>query len=129
MFENLLNAIFAHISGSGLSPVYWPNISSSVPTGNHYRVDILPAATQSIGINNLDRNTGIIQITVYTQDGIGSIIPSRMVDSALSAVPRFTSIPSDSGEIRFDASGSVAPAVTANGWYSVPISFEYSLIT
>jgi len=61
------------------------------------------------------------QVNVYTPKGTGQLAGVRIAEEILAAFPRNTSL---SG-VRIDTVGSISPAFTSDGWYVVPVTFQY----
>ena len=123
-YEQLFNAVFAAVNGAaGLPAKYFPNVSATVPTANHIRVDILPAPTASIGLSGVDWSKGVLQVMVCVKEGAGSVAAAKIADTVLALFPRGYRF---SNGARIDKAGSVAPPLTGDGWFKLPVSFEYN---
>jgi hypothetical protein len=122
-------AVFTKLAAtSGLPQLVYPNISTATPTGNHLRVFILPATTESIGLKDIDWARGIIQISVYCKDGVGAITATDIADTVIGLFPRGTIMTNSGLSIRVDATGYAGQAITGEGWYQVPVSIPYNVL-
>lgn len=126
--ENIFTAVLGRIEAAiGLPEVFMPNESGN-PSDNHLSVAILPATTIPVGISTTDRHGGIIQVTVSVRDDTGSINAASIADDVLTLFPRNTKMTQGGDLIRINETGSVAPPIQGNGWYSLPVSIIYTLI-
>jgi hypothetical protein len=117
-------AVFAHVAAAGLAqPVLTPNTNYATPTGEHFRVAVLPANTSTQGLSSGPvREPYIVQVDVMTKAGVGPTIAAQMVQAVLALFPRLLRLEHGGEVIRFDVAGSVAPAVPGGAWYQVPVS-------
>lgn len=127
-------AIFSRLDGSSLPPRWYPNrsgvgASQAQPTGDHLRVDILPAITDSIGLNSLDQERGILQVTVMTKPDTGTIPAAKIVEQVLALFPRNTELRQDGLRVRFDRTGYPGPSMQDGAWYATPVTIPYNVIT
>lgn len=115
-------SVFAYLDGlAGLPPLYFDNIESEPPPGDHLRPFVLPANTSTIGIKTLNQEIGVIQVSVYTEKGKGEIIPANYAQLILDAFPRNTKLTG----LRIDQAGSIAPAFYDGAWHITPVSVPY----
>lgn len=115
--------VFATLSAApGLPPVVYPNVGVDVPAAPHLRVFILPANTDTVGLNSFEVEQGIIQISVYEAQGQGAIGPYATAELILNTVfPRgFSTL-----NFRVIKAGSLGPAIVDGAWYVVPVSISY----
>jgi hypothetical protein len=86
MLSAIIAALFDKLHDTaGLPSIYWPNVHSTVPTGSHLRVDILPSETATLGLSSGSQARGIVQVSVYTKAGIGITTAAGIADAVLAA--------------------------------------------
>lgn len=126
MYSAFFQAVETAAAGT---PVVYPNIESD-NDGAHYRVYILPAARVPLGVSTLNRQPGVCQVSCYVRDGIGEIEAVTMADRILETFPRGTKLEyGTDGIIRIDAPGWISSGVSVSGWYYVPVSIPYIILT
>lgn len=122
--------LFTYINNlTGMPTLYWPNISSPVPTGDHARVDVLPVPTESMGISGPEWQRGIVQFTVMVRDGTGAVNADAIAETIISKFPRGTKFSSGAISVRFDEKGWKSPGSASGGWWQVPVTIPYNYLT
>ncbi len=108
------------------TPIAWPNVSFTPGTASRLQVYHLPAraSRRSIGLNGQNAYPGVYQVTVSTPDGGGGGAAYELADLVANWFP----IGSVYGGVRI-VSVSCSPALSSPGWFSVPVSITYELIT
>ena len=109
------------------TPTAWPNREYSPVAGTDWlQVAHLPAPTvrRSIGADGQNAYTGIYQITVNTAPGAGPGHAESLADTVANHFP----LGAVFGGVRI-AAVSCAPALQDSGWYRIPVSVTYELVT
>ena len=111
-------------------PVYYPNISvPDSPADEHLRVQIVSTNPESTNIcDGSARYQWILQIDVFSRDGVGEIKPAQHADNIKSALPFGTVLTSGSHEFRVNRTGNVKPPVYVDSWLFIPIQFTLETI-
>ena len=119
----IINDAFSTLAnGLGLPPIVYPNEASpAVPDAAHLRADILPADTESIGLNSWDVERGIIQVSVYEKRSAGIVHAHEIAELVLALFPRGFSAPG----FKVHRAGSIGPAVIDGAWLAIPVSIPY----
>ena len=105
----------------------WPNRDYTPTLGTDWlRVVHLPAPTvrRSIGADGQNIYTGIYQVTVHAPSGAGPGHAETLADAVANHFP----LGAVYGGVRI-ASVSCAPASQDAGWYRIPVSITYELVT
>ena len=114
--------VFLELDVAALAPIYWPNIAESqAPTVDHLRAFIIPADTESRGLASWDVERGVIQVSVYSRQGVGVIDAYAMAEAVLGVFPRGTSL----AGVKISVSGSIGPGFMDGAWFVVPVSIPY----
>lgn len=121
-------AILAAIEASALTPVAYPNINYAGDKP-YYRVNILPVPTQPFSVSTSNRYSGIIQIDVVGEEGIGQPKIDIMVAAVLAVFPRNKLLTSTALKIRFDQAGWASPAIQSGDEFFIPVNFLYLSIS
>lgn len=123
-------AVFKRLKTSPPSalPIAYPNISGQQPTTDYLRVNVLPAATETIGLNDTARERGIIQIDVMTRAGTGAIKAGDYAAAVLALFPRNLRLNEAGEAVRFEREGWAAAALSDGAWYQVPVTIPYSVL-
>ena len=120
--EQIKTSIFTKLESlAGLPGIYYPNTGGDLPTTDYIRPDVLPAETDPIGIAHTDRETGIFQVSIFTQKGKGELAAARVAQLLLDGFPRNLALTG----VRFDRSGSVGASLYEGKWQITPVSFTY----
>ncbi len=113
------------IADGSLPPLYFDNVESSTlplpPVANHLRPFVLPSATNTIDLVDLDQEVGIIQVSIYVGKGQGEIVSTDIASTILALFAR----PLNLTELRIDDAGSIAPPFYDGGWYITPVTIPY----
>lgn len=121
----IMTAVFDHIENGGLSvPVFFNNVESATnepPSGDHIVPYVLPSSTRTIGLNDLDQEIGLIQVSVYVEKGKGELVASRIVDEVIALFPRNLQLTG----LRIDRTPSADIAFFEGAWYITPVTIEY----
>lgn len=122
----ITNSVFEHLTSiGGLPDIFYSNSKSAPPTGEHIRPKILPNNTLSIGVDDLDQEIGLIQISVYVKKGDGDENSAEIADAILAAFPRNLELTG----LRIDLAGSVASSFLVEGWQVTPTTIPYQNLT
>lgn len=120
--EQIMTSIFTHLETlAGLPSIHYPDGDGALPSTDYIRPDILPADTDPVGIVTTDRETGIFQVSIFTQKGSGELASARVAQLLLDGFPRNLSLTG----VRFDKTGSVEPPLFEGKWKITPVSFTY----
>lgn len=101
--------------------IYYNNVDTDVPSSAHLRAFVLPAPTETIGVNELGQEMGIFQVNVHVRKGVGELTAVEIAEAIITDFPRNLEL---SG-VRIDKYGSIAPPFFNDGWEITPVSFEY----
>lgn len=144
MSEN--EAIYKAVkAAAGDFPVAYPNSGypkegqpADIP---YYKVDILPASENSLGLSfsSATRQLGIIQVSCYIRDGKGDIPAVEMADQIIAAFPRGTVLEDGGVSVRIEDKAYKSQgfsATTSNvggekvngGWFMIPVTIPYIII-
>jgi len=107
--------------------VAWPNTHFDPPSGLYYRVNILSGETQSIGIAEVNRKVGVIQIDVIAPAGEGEIKVMDKVDEIIQAFKRGSKLRDMGREIRIDQQPWAGAPNQSRDRYAVPVSIPYEI--
>jgi hypothetical protein len=120
--EQIKTSIFTQLETiGGLPAIHYPNIGDALPVTDYIRPDVLPAATDAVGIKTTDRESGIFQVSIFTAKGSGELVAARVAQLLLDGFPRNLSLTG----VRFDKTGSVEPSLFEGKWQITPVSFIY----
>lgn len=129
IYDTIISSIYTYLEankGVGFPAIYYPNSPNTgkpqPPTGNHVMINILPAETVSIGLNECDSYAGIIQFSVRIKANTGQIAAADIANTILAIFARNTVV---GNGLRIDRQGSAAAGFEDGGWYNVPVSIEY----
>ena len=111
-------------------PVYMPNIAlPDSPSKEYLRVQIVSTNPESTNIcDGSARYQWILQVDVFTRDGVGECIAAQHADDIKSALPFGTVLTSGSHEFRVNRTGNVKPPVYVDSWLFIPIQFTLETI-
>lgn len=124
MLSQIKTSLFDRLIANTALPVLFSNVDTDVPTVPHLRVFVLPANTDTIGINSLGKEMGIFQINVHTLKGSGELQGVTIAEQMLDLFPRNLTLTG----VRIDTYGSIAPDIFSDGWHITPVSFQYQHI-
>ena len=124
-------AVYERIAADTTLPTVriYPNINAATPSGSDVWIAVfmLPAATTkpTLGHGDYYRESGIVQISIYTKAGQGEIKGKLVVDDIRALFPVGLKI----GSLEFNQPLSVATGFNdGNGWYQIPVSIPYTQI-
>lgn len=119
---DIINAAFSILADGLLTPIIFPNATgTTIPTEQHLRAYILPADTETVGLNSWNVERGIIQISVYDKVGVGVVAPYTLAEEVLALFPRGLV----TSAFKVHRAGSIGPAVIDGGWVAVAVSIPY----
>lgn len=119
--SNIQSEVFDRIITLGML-TYFPNIKEpDLIQDDHLRVDVMPNTTDSIGLNDIDMEKGIVQVRVFTKIGSGSIQSAVTAKQVLDLFPRNTQLTS----CRFDKTGTINSAFMDGSWWVTPVTLQY----
>ena len=125
MEAEFLVAVFERLRiVAGSTPVYYPNVNSSLPTVPHYRAAVLPVDGQNLATCGKVRKTWLFQVTAAVRSGVGQVKLAQMVDF-ISA--EFL-VNSEVGQFRQVDVGNTAPVIVLDGWAFVPVTYKFEVI-
>lgn len=104
--------------------VFYPNIGTTMPLYNFVSPAVLPATTAPIDLVNSDRETGLLQVSVYVKKGLGEIVSADIAQVILTGFPRNLAL---SG-VRIDRPGSIGPSFYDGNWQVTPVTIPYQNI-
>ena len=126
MEAEFLVAVFERLQiVAGSTPVYYPNVNSSLPTVPHYRAAVLPVDGQNLATCGKTRRTWLFQVTAAVRSGVGQVKLAQMIDT-LSAAFLVNSVV---GQFRQVDVGNTAPVIVLDGWAFVPVTYKFEVIT
>lgn len=125
-------AIYSYVASlNDIPPVYYPNVSNAdlpnPPQADHIRLFILPAASVSYGLSGVDQYRGIVQFSIYTREGGGTVSAAIIADTIADHFPRGTVLQQNQTKVRFDRAADLAPPVTNDGWHTLHLSIYYEV--
>ena len=125
MEAEFLVAVFERLQiVAGSTPVYYPNVNSSLPTVPHYRAAVLPVDGQNLATCGKVRKTWLFQVTAAVRSGVGQVKLAQMIDT-LSAAFLVNSVV---GQFRQVDVGNTAPVIVLDGWAFVPVTYKFEVI-
>ena len=125
MEAEFLVAVFERLQiVAGSTPVYYPNVNSSLPTVPHYRAAVLPVDGQNLATCGKVRKTWLCQVTAAVRSGVGQVKLAQMIDT-LSAAFLVNSVV---GQFRQVDVGNTAPVIVLDGWAFVPVTYKFEVI-
>lgn len=124
MLSEIKTSLFDRLLTNTALPVYFDNVDSSAPTVTHLRPFVLPANTDTIGVNSLGKEMGIFQINVYVKKGSGQLVGVLEAETLLTLFPRNLELTG----VRLDEYGSIGPSFFNDSWQVTPVSFTYQHI-
>ena len=125
MEAEFLVAVFERLQiVAGSTPVYYPNVNSSLPTVPHYRAAVLPVDGQNLATCGKTRRTWLFQVTAAVRSGVGQVKLAQMIDT-LSAAFLVNSVV---GQFRQVDVGNTAPVIVLDGWAFVPVTYKFEVI-
>ena len=125
MEAEFLVAVFERLQMvAGLTPVYYPNVNTSLPTVPHYRAAVLPVDGQNLDTRGKTRRTWLFQVTAAVKAGVGQVKLAQMIDT-LSAAFLVNSVV---GQFRQVDVGNTAPVIVLDGWAFVPVTYKFEVI-
>ena len=125
MEAEFLVAVFERLRiVAGSTPVYYPNVNSSLPTVPHYRAAVLPVDGQNLATCGKTRRTWLFQVTAAVRSGVGQVKLAQMIDT-LSAAFLVNSVV---GQFRQVDVGNTAPVIVLDGWAFVPVTYKFEVI-
>jgi len=104
-------------------PVRYPNVQYGEQTEAHCRASVLPAETDSFTLAGSVKRQGIIQVSIYMQQGIGDIIPRQYADTVIQLFPRGL----DMAGVRVHRQGWASPGFIDGAWWVTPVTIPYHL--
>ncbi len=120
---------FVETNKALLPSLYFPNNDiSEEPEDEHILIDILPSRTESLGLNELDYYSGIIQFLINTKARTYSIRTAEIADTVLNLMKRNTRISYMDIVINIDKTGFISPPMPNFDWYAVAVSIPYNVI-
>ena len=125
MEAEFLVAVFERLQMvAGLTPVYYPNVNTSLPTVPHYRAAVLPVDGQNLATCGKTRRTWLFQVTAAVRSGVGQVKLAQMID-VLSESFLVNSVV---GQFRQVDVGNTAPVIVLDGWAFVPVTYKFEVI-
>lgn len=109
----------------GLPVINYPNIKSDIPTTDHIVPYVLPSTIIPVGIKSTDKESGIFQVSIFTEKGSGEIKALDYAKILLDGFPRNLRL----SNVCIDRSGSIGPSFYDGGWQVTPVSIPYLSIT
>ena len=126
MEAEFLAAVFGKLATvAGVTPVYYPNVTASLPTAAHYRAAVLPVDGQNLATCGKTRRAWLFQVTAAVKSGVGVIKLVQMIDT-ISAAFLVNSVV---GQFRQVDVGNTAPVIVLDGWAFVPVTYKFEVIS
>lgn len=120
--ELIATQVFVRLFDFSL-PVRFPNIQYGEQVEPHVRVSILPAETDSFTLAGSVKRQGIIQVTIFIQQGLGDIVSRQHADAIIQLFPRGL----DMSGVRIHRQGWASPGFIDGAWWVTPVSIPYHL--
>jgi len=122
--DTILSSVFAKLGTiSGLPKVFFPNISYTTIPSEYIAVYIIPAPTESVTIDGVEYQYGIIQIDAVTLDSVGAIKSAQLAEKIISAF-RVGTVIATGLKVHKPSYASIGMNDGA-GHYKVPITIRY----
>ena len=128
-----VNSIFidaVKLAANG-TPVALPNIKFD-PIGlqAYYQLWIIPARKEAVGISSTDVQNGFCQVSCFVLADVGEIKAISMAEKIIRAFPRNTKLREGDLTIEINKPAYYSQGLTNNnGWYMVPVTIPYIVIT
>lgn len=119
--------ILAYISASSLTNVAYPNVKADLDKP-FFRINFLPVPTIPLAVNETNRYSGILQIDVNIEEGIGQVKADTEVNKLFTLFPRGTTITQNGNDICFDRAGWISPPQQSGDNYFIPVNFFYQVL-
>lgn len=124
MEADLLNAVFAYVSGLGILPCAYPNVGGAYDT-DHIRLSVLPTRPQKLGVcASGSLHTWILQCSVYVRQGVGQVKAAQYVDQLRDGIQYLTDM---DGFLCVD-DGEAIPSLSIEAWFVFPVQFRISRV-
>jgi hypothetical protein len=87
--------------------------------------------TESFGLGdgNAEQHQGILQVDVFGKDNSGTEILLQKAEQVKALYPRGTVLEHGGVRVKIQQAPSILQAFPANGWYQIPVSIPYRVIT
>lgn len=126
-----INEIFyQYIETLGLAQdIVYPNLDKN-PDIDYYKIDCLLSNKVGLGVSELDRQKGFCQVSCFIRDGTGEIKAIEMAQTILDAFPRSKRLTDGSLIVRIDQPAYYSTGInTGNGWFMVPVTIPFTVLT
>lgn len=127
-----VNSLFldAVNKAAGAVPVALPNIPFTPTTETYYQVFIVPATKKAVGINSINVQGGFCQVSCWIKEKVGEIKAITMAENIIAAFPRGTKLTDNSLKVEVIQPAYYSQGLTNNnGWYMVPVTIPYIVLT
>lgn len=115
---------------AGAVPVALPNIPFTPTTETYYQVFIVPSTKKAVGINSTNVQGGFCQVSCWIKEKIGEIKAITMAENIIAAFPRGTKLTDNSLKVEVIQPAYYSQGLTNNnGWYMVPVTIPYIVLT
>lgn len=118
--QDIFARLAAGVSTHSLPALYFPFVGGE-PDVEHLRPRILPAMTESRGVDGWDVERGIAQVSVYTKQGLGDIHAYSIAERILDLFARGWS----TENVKVDVAGYLSPVFIDGGWCALHVSIPY----
>ena len=112
-------------------PVALPNIKFD-PTGldKYYQIYIVPARKVAVGLSEVNSQNGFCQVSCFVRADVGEIKALNMAESIINYFPRGTRLWDNSSKVEINQPSYYSQGLTNNnGWYMVPVTIPYIVLT
>jgi hypothetical protein len=75
---------------AGLTPVAWPNVEFTPPTGTWVRLSIIWGSGEMVTMDGINEIVGFVQVTVFTPTGTAASERNAKIDRAREIFNRVT---------------------------------------
>lgn len=125
-YSLFFDAVIAAAAGT---PVAFPNINYS-GDAEYFRVDIMPALKRGIGVayDSSNRQRGLCQVSCYVREGAGEIKAVTLANQIIAAFPKGTKL-TDTITVQIDDPAYASPGIATDGWYMIPVTIPYYIIS
>lgn len=130
MESNALIALFKHVAGLNILPVYFPNVTRDTsgntdPQNNHARVQVINTTPQTLTISTgKSRYTWILQVDIYCRAGTGIIQAMNYAEQYKDGLPFGSNLVEGGDTFKTITAGEIIPYMQDEAWVIIPVQFR-----
>lgn len=125
--KDLAVTLFNVIADANILHTAWPNVQ--YPGDMPYaQVWFMPARTANLGLSSGESRSGILQVNIVIDSGIGMIDAIEYAERFMELIPRGTRLTFGANMVFFDSPPSLGPYIQQEDYMALPVSFEYRTI-